>query len=178
MADTPTPTEKKIDELYELIAGIDIALMTTRRADGLLVTRPMDTQPRDRIADLWFATDVGAHKTEELEQDPNVNLGYYDPGSKEWVSVSGRATVSQDREQIRRLYQPDWKVWFSDEGGDRDGGPDDPRIALILVDVQAAHYQKARYPRPVALFEIARGLVTGEAPELGREEDVAGSDLS
>ena len=38
---TPTPTAKKLDEMYELVQGIEHALMTTRRPDGLLVARPM-----------------------------------------------------------------------------------------------------------------------------------------
>lgn len=175
--DSPTPTEKKIDELYALIEKMEIAMMTTRRADGALVTRPMATQKRLPAADLWFVTDIDAHKVDELEADPNVNLGYYDSGSYEWVSVSGTATISQDREQIRALYEPDWKAWFGDEGGARDGGPDDPRLALILVDARTVHYAKAKHSKPVALFEFARGFVTGSEPDLSREEDLSGNEL-
>lgn len=34
------PTDKKLEQLYELIDGIEIALLTTRNADGALVSRP------------------------------------------------------------------------------------------------------------------------------------------
>ena len=34
----------------------------------------------------------------------------------EWISVSGLATVSRDRQKIRELYAPDWKAWFPEEG--------------------------------------------------------------
>ena len=177
MSDLPTPTSKKLDELYELIDDMEIALMTTRRPDGLLVTRPMATQERGPLADLWFVTDVEAHKVDELRHDPNVNLGYYNDKTKEWVSVSGTATISQDRAKIRELHQPDWKAWFNDEGGNRDGGPDDPRLALILVDAKAVHYMKAKYSRPRTLFEIARGVVTGTDPDIGREEHLSKEEL-
>ncbi len=103
-------TSKKLDELYDLIDDMEIALMTTRRADGHLVTRPMATQDRGPLADLWFVTNIETHKTDEIEQDPHVSLGYYDDGSKEWVSVSGTATISQDRAKIHELYAPDWKA--------------------------------------------------------------------
>jgi general stress protein 26 len=33
-----------VDELYDLIEDIEIAMMTTRRPDGRLVSRPMATQ--------------------------------------------------------------------------------------------------------------------------------------
>ena len=51
--------------------------------------------------------------------------------------------------------------WFGDEGGARNGGPEDPRLALILVDVQSVTYLKQDKPRPVILFELVKGLVTG-----------------
>ena len=170
-------TSKKLDELYDLIDDMEIALMTTRRADGHLVTRPMATQDRGPLADLWFVTNIETHKTDEIEQDPHVSLGYYDDGSKEWVSVSGTATISQDRAKIHELYAPDWKAWFEDEGGNRDGGPDDPRLALIFVDAHTVHYMKAKHSKPVTLFEIAKGIATGTQPDLGREEHLSEDEL-
>ncbi|BAM04925.1 pyridoxamine 5'-phosphate oxidase family protein [Phycisphaera mikurensis] len=172
------PTEKKIDELYGLIAEMEIALMTTRRPDGRLVTRPMDTQERGPDGDLWFVTDASAEKVAELEHDDHVCLGYYNGKTREWVSVSGTARLTRDRERIRELYQPDWKAWFQDEGGDRDGGPDDPRLALIVVEADSVHYMKAEHSRPVQLFEVARGVVTGSRPDVGREETLSAQDLA
>src|SRR5690606_35271733 len=49
---------KRVEELYDLIEGIEIAMFTTRRPDGRLVSRPMATQERRPDADLWFVTDV------------------------------------------------------------------------------------------------------------------------
>jgi general stress protein 26 len=168
---------KKLDELYELIGAIEIAMLTTRRSDGLLVSRPMATQKRDPLADLWFATSIETVKVEELINDPNVNLAYYNSKTYEWVSVSGVATLSQDRQKIRELHQPDWRAWFGDEGGQRDGGPDDPRLALILVEARAVHYMKAKHSRPRAIFEYLRGIATGTDPDLGREEHLEKADL-
>ena len=171
-------TDKKLDEFYELIDDMKVALMTTRRLDGSLVTRPMATQDHGPLADLWFVTSNETHKVDELTADPNVSLGYYDEGSKEWVSVSGTASLVQDRAKIHELYAPDWKAYFDDEGGNRDGGPDDPRLALIVVDARSVHYMKAKFSKPRALFEIVRGTVTGKAAELGREERLGRADLA
>jgi hypothetical protein len=68
---------------------------------------------------------------------------------------------------IRELYKPDWKAWLGDEGGDRDGSPNDPRIALILVEARSATYMKVTKPQPVVLFEVAKAMVTGEPPKAG-----------
>ncbi|WP_405283059.1 pyridoxamine 5'-phosphate oxidase family protein [Gaopeijia maritima] len=174
---TATHTAKKIDELYELISDIEMALMTTRRPDGRLVSRPMASQKRDPVADLWFVTNVETHKIDELEHDPNVNFGYLDEGSMEWVSVSGTARISQDRELIRRLHEDSWTMWFNDEGGARDGGPDDPRLALILVEVHSAVYSKQKHSTPRTLFELAKGRITGEQPDVAREETLSEAEL-
>jgi general stress protein 26 len=164
--DIPLATEKKLDELHELIDGIEIAMMTTRRADGQLVSRPMQTQHRDEAADLWYVTDIETHKLDELAHDPHVNLAFYNQKSREWVSVSGTVRVTQDRALIRRLYDRSWKVWFPDEGGQRDGGPDDPRLAVLCVDTHAVTYMKVDKPKPLVLYEVAKGYLTGSEPDI------------
>ena len=161
------PQQKQMDELYALIEKIETAMFTTRRADGRLVSRPMATQKRDSIADVWFVTDIESHKLDELEQDPSVNLGYFDSRSFEWVSVSGTATISTDRARIRALYQPDWRAWFGKVDDVRDGGPDDPRLALILVDADTVIYMKKDKSKPMVLFELVKGIVTGQKADVG-----------
>lgn len=177
MSETTLSTKKKLDELYELIGEIEIALLTTRRKDGLLVTRPMATQDHGPLGDLWFVTDVETHKIDELEADPHVSVGYLNPKNFEWVSVSGTARISQDRDRIKELYQDDWKMWFEDEGGQRDGGPDDPRLALIVVEAVTATYFKNTHSKPRVLFELARGRATGTHPDLGRQEHLSATEL-
>jgi general stress protein 26 len=173
----PRATEGRIDDLHELVDGIEVAMMTTRRADGHLVSRPMQTQERQEIADFWYVTDVDTHKLDELEHDPHVNLAFYRDGSREWVSVSGTARISRDRDLIRRLHKPDWRAWFGDEGGERDGGPDDPRLALVLVDADSVAYLKLDKPRVVTMLEVVKGLVTGQRPDVGEVRTLRGDEL-
>jgi general stress protein 26 len=163
MSDTDLTT------LFDMIEGIGTAMFTTRRETGDLVTRPMQTQPRAHAAlagggDLWFVTDVTSEKLLELEFDPHVNLGYFKDSTKEWVSVSGLALISRDREAIRRVYQPDWKAWFGNDGPGLDGGPDDPRISLVIVDVTAATFFKTDVSRPVMMLKVVRAALLGDGP--------------
>ena len=174
--DENVPTEKKLDDLYKLIDGIEIAMFTTRRSDGHLVSRPMQTQQREPGLDLWFMTNIETHKLDDLMTDPHVNLAYIN-GSKEWVSVAGLATVSTDRELVQELYKPDWKAWLGDEGGNRDGSANDPRIALILVEPESVTYMKVTKPKPVVLFEVARAMVTGAPPKVGSVRNVSDREI-
>lgn len=158
----------ELKKLYEMIEDLEIAMMTTRRPDGHLVSRAMANQKHASGADLWFVTSRDTHKVEELEREPHVNLAYYKDRTREWISVSGIAKVSDDRETIRELWAQDWSMWFGKDGDPRSGTPDDPRIVLIGVDVHSATFLEVDKPAPVVLFEMAKGWIKGEEPNIGK----------
>src|SRR5687767_15643920 len=106
----------ELEKFHALVEKIEIAMLTTRRPDGHLESRAMANQKRAAGADLWFVTAEDTAKVRDLEGDPHINLAYYKDRTREWVSVSGLATLSRDREKIRELYAPDWTMWFPDEG--------------------------------------------------------------
>ena len=166
--DDDVPTGKKLDDLYKLIDGIEVAMLTTRRADGHLVSRAMQTQRRTAGTDLWFVTNWFDGKLDEIALDPHVNVSYYKDRTRDWVSVSGTAILSRDRNLIAGLYKPDWKAWFPEEKGNpkRDGSRNDERIALILVEAYTVTYSKTDRPAPLVLFEIAKAMITGSAPKV------------
>ena len=94
----------ELETFYELVEELEVAMMTTRRADGHLESRAMATQKRSSGADLWFVAAEGTGKLAQIEADPHVNLAYYKDRTREWVSVSGLATLSRDRDKMRELY--------------------------------------------------------------------------
>jgi general stress protein 26 len=159
--------KSELEKFYALVDEIEIAMMTTRRPDGHLESRAMANQKKASGADLWFVTSEGTAKLRDLQSDPHVNLSYFKDRTMEWISVSGIATISRDRQKIRELYASDWKAWFPDEGDPRHGTPDDPRFVLIGVDVHAAVFLEVNKPQPVILYEIAKGWLTGANPDIG-----------
>jgi general stress protein 26 len=176
--DNEVPLEKKLDDLYKLIDGVEVAMVTTRRADGHLVSRAMATQRRTSGADLWFMTNAETEKFEEIALDPHVNVSYYRDRTREWVSVSGHAILSQDRDLVDSLYQTDWRAWLGDTGdGRRDGGPHDPRIALILVQADSVTYSKNDRPMPLVLFQVVKSMITGEPPKVANLRELSGDEL-
>src|SRR3954462_14626200 len=99
----------ELEKFYERIEEIEVAMMTTRRPDGHLESRPMANQKQAAGADLWFVTAEGTPKVRHRPADPHVNLAYYKDRTREWISVSVLATLSRDRQKIAELYAPDWK---------------------------------------------------------------------
>lgn len=176
--DEEVPLEKKLDDLYGLIDGIDTAMLTTRRPDGSLVARAMQTQRRTAGTDLWFTTNIESDKFEELALDPHVNVSYFRDRTREWVSVSGHAILSRDRDLIDSLYKPDWKAWLGDQGdGVRDGGAHDPRIVLVLVEADSVVYSKSDRPIPLALFQLVKGMITGQPPKVADLREIDADEL-
>ncbi len=159
--------KSELEKFYELIEEIEIAMMTTRRPDGHLRSRAMANQKRAEGADLWFVTSDDTAKLRDLEQDPHLNLSYFKPSSMEWISVSGTAVISKDRKTIGELYAEDWKMWFPNEGDPRHGTPDDPRLALIGVQVHSAEFLEVNKPKPMVIYELVKGWLTGTEPDLG-----------
>lgn len=157
----------ELEKLYNQIDDIEIAMMTTRRRDGHLQSRAMATQKRAEGADLWFVTLDDTPKVLDLAADPHVNLSYYKDRTREWVSVSGLATLTRDRQKIHELYAADWAAWFPKGDDPRHGTRDDPRMVLIGVDVHAASFLEVNQPQPVVLFEVVKGWLSGSTPDVG-----------
>ncbi|HEX8169889.1 MAG TPA: pyridoxamine 5'-phosphate oxidase family protein [Thermoanaerobaculia bacterium] len=168
---------KTLERFRKLVEDLEVAMLTTRRADGMLVSRPMATQAFADGADLWFVTEKSSPKIAEIAASPAVNLAYYKDRTREWISVSGRARVVDDRSKIRELYRPDWRAWFEDKGGAENGGPDDPRMVLIAIDIDEAHYLELNKPQAVILFELVKGMITGDRPDFPDVQTVTRDSL-
>ena len=157
----------ELERFYALVDKLEVAMMTTRGPDGHLRSRAMATQKRAGGADLWFVTSADSAKLNDIAHDPHVNLAYSRDGNREWISVSGTAVISRNRQRIADLYAADWKLWFPNEGDPRHGTIEDPRIVLIGVTVHAAEFLEVNKPRAVLLYELLKGLVTSTQPNIG-----------
>ena len=82
----------ELGKLYDHIDDIEVAMMTTRRADGHLQSRAMATQKRAAGADLWFVTLDQTGKLRDLADDPHVNLSYYKDRAARKSTSSTRPT--------------------------------------------------------------------------------------
>jgi hypothetical protein len=69
-------------------------------------------------------------------------------------------------------------MWFPDEGDPRHGTPDDPRMVLIGVDIHAVVFFQVDKPKPVVLYEMARGWLTGSQPDVGEMHRIRGAARS
>jgi general stress protein 26 len=152
----PESRDEKIAQLAKMIKGIRIAMLTTLDPDGVLRSRPMATQEQEYDGDLWFVTRNESGKVRSIANDQHVNLGYSDNDGHRYVSISGHAQLTDNREKIHELWTPMLKAWFPD-------GPDDPSIMLIKVEVDSCEYWDSPGGAFVQLAGMAKAYVTGQA---------------
>lgn len=169
--------EEERQELFALVDQIQTAMLTTRRPDGHLVSRPMRTQRRGELGDFWFVTSSETHKLDEVERDPHVNLAYLNERTHESVSVTGIARIVRDRGLVRRLHDPSWRAWVEERAPPEDGGPDDPRYVLIVVEPAEVSWYHLDRSDPRALLGVLKDKLAGEPTRPGRVRHLRGFDL-
>jgi general stress protein 26 len=152
-----------IQKLRELTKSIHIAMLCTATPEGTLRSRPMATQEITDDGELWFFTDAGSPKVDEVLENQQVNVAYAEPANQTYVSVSGEARLVRDPAKIRELWKPAYKAWFPD-------GLDDPNIALLHVRVTQAEYWDTPSSTMVHLIGVAKALATGQRYEPGDHE--------
>ena len=159
--------ENQRETLWRLVKDIRFAMFTTTHASGHLHSRPMTTQNKsiDETDSLWFFMSRHAGTVSELEAEPRVNVVYADPEKDSYVSVSGEASVVDDLGRKKELWTKLTEAWFPD-------GVTDPNLTLVCVKISHAHYWDVDTSQIVQLYKMAKAVVTGVPPKMGKEGEV------
>ncbi|KXT17796.1 hypothetical protein AC579_5324 [Pseudocercospora musae] len=161
--------KEKVDDLVQFVDKTKFCMMTTKNAEGRLASRCMALAAKEgNGVDFIFHTNTESGKTDDLDANPDINLGFLDSAG-EWASISGKATVETDRAKVREYYSPALKAWLGDLGdGKHDGGPEDPRIGLIKIKSETIQYAVSRKNILTSTIEVAKGVISGEAPAINK----------
>ncbi len=79
---------------------------------------------------IYFVSRTDA-KVGEIGSSAPVNLGFSDTHTNSYLSISGTARTSQDREKLRELWSMFTEAWLPQ-------GPDAEDVALITVEPEDA----------------------------------------
>lgn len=158
--------DEAVKTLGKLIHDIKFAMLTTAEPDGTLRSRPMATQQEGEFDGvLWFFTKRQAPKVDEVEKDHHVNVSYADPNGSKYVSVSGMASLVDDKAKAKELWNPAYKAWFPN-------GVEDPEVALLRVDVEKAEYWDTPSSAVVHVIGFIKASVTGTPYKPGEHAKV------
>jgi general stress protein 26 len=155
-----------LEKIGDLIADVQIAMLTTVRGDGRLVSRPLrmiETAPPFN-GELWFFVRASSHKADEIDAEPHVNLAYASPERNTYVSVSGRARLVDSRAKVAELWSPAMALYFD--------GPTDRDLVLLRVDVEGAEYWDGPSGWFGQALDVAGALVTGQPSPLSDNQSI------
>ena len=165
-----TETDDANEKLWALIEDMRIGMLITRDGD-LLRSRPMLANLDRPGKRLWFFINRNAPKTEEIENQPSVNISFADAINGHYVSLSGRARIVADREKAEQYWSLEAQAWFPE-------GLDDSDLRLLDVDIRQAEYWDRTTNSMRATLELTQAAVTGEAPDLGENKKLSGAGLA
>jgi general stress protein 26 len=155
------------DKVWELIREVQVAMLVTQDEGGRMRARPMRAVSlKEFSGTLWFFTAQPTPKTEEIRQDSHVLLSYADPSAQNYVAISGTAQVIRDVAKQTELWSEPLRTWFP-------GGPEDPRAALLKVEVEGAEYWDAPSSTFIHAYGYLKARLTREPPQAGENDKVA-----
>jgi general stress protein 26 len=137
-------------------------MMSTRNGRELRV-RPMAASLERERNEICFLTEVRWHADDEIKQYPQLALAFADNGDQNYVAVSGRGALSNDRARIKELFSIPAKAWWD--------SADDPDIRLLTVAPDGAEYRNGRGKAASTISDDHRG--TGGRSNARINEDIS-----
>ena len=125
--------------------------------------RPLAARPARDEGRIYFLNDVHGAKDEQIERFPIVTLAFADTHRHDYVVITGKATVSNDRAKIKDIWTSPDKAWWD--------SADDPAIRLITVEPGDAELWEGPN-RVVAAAGLVAAAVTGAKMDFGENRKV------
>ena len=155
-----SPEQKQ--KIWEIISDIGTGMLVTED-DNILRSRPMQLVQDEYDGTLWFFTRASSDKTEEINQEHQVCVNFSDPKNHTFVSLSGRAKLTWDREKIAELWSATTSVWFPE-------GKDSNDCALLEIKINHGELWDSDVSKVGFVYEIAKAKLTNSRPNLGTNE--------
>ncbi|KAL0956307.1 hypothetical protein HGRIS_002464 [Hohenbuehelia grisea] len=172
--------QQKISDLHKIIKATTTGMLTSRSADGQLHSRAMTpcAPKSDSQLSLIFLANNASHKFDEIRNDDNVNVSFYDEKSTSWVSYAGKAQVSQNRELIKENWSASVSAYFGDlKDGIHKGDENDPRVVIIKVIPDEIRYFVATKGAIARNVDAAVGAVTGHVATPGELRTISKQEI-
>lgn len=155
-------THPQLTRLAELVAPIDVAMLTTRSRDDTLTARPMTPLEMDEAGHFWFFT---ARDSEVFDGRGPVGLTFVDPAKSIYVAVAGEAALVEDRARMKELWTAAARPWFPD-------GPDSPDLALLCVQPTSADTWEGPHSKVLRILAMAASVAAARPIGLGDHDRV------
>ncbi len=155
-------SDEDTDRVWQLMKKIGFCMLSTRDGEDIR-SRPMAAHVEPDQDAIYFLTGTDGYKDDEIARNPNVALAFSDNDDYKYVSLTGRAEVSNDRQKIRELWSTPAKAWWD--------SPDDPSIRVLKVTPKDAQYWDSP-GKLVSYVKMIAAAVSDARPDMGRNAKV------
>lgn len=109
-------------------------LVTTENGAGdSLRGRPMSLVQESYDGTLYFYTPKSDAKVYEVKNNRDVCITFAEPKDQVYVSLTGKAKLTRDRNLIDKYWNSWVGAWF-------EGGKDDPDVAMLEVKINKGEH--------------------------------------
>ena len=176
--DTTTPLKDQVSDFNSIVDGLKIGLLTTIRPGVGPVSRSMAVA-KHTGPDFLFIANSHSNKFQDLDHDSTAQITFQDSSTQNWISITGTATTTSNSDpRIEEVWSKGTSAWFGDLGdGKHDGGPKDPRVALIEVKATYVSYWKTKVGMLGFMKEVGQASLTGQVADNGILRQFEGKQL-
>lgn len=119
--------QENIDKIQAVIKDVKFAMMSTINSKGDLHAWPMTTSETSLGGkEIWFIGDKTSDVVKDIQSNPRVGLSYASQDDKDYVSISGNAELSTDKDKLDELWSPVYNAFF-------EHGKEDETVQLIKI---------------------------------------------
>jgi len=114
---------------------------------------------------LFFYTSKSQSKIYEIEKERDVCISFSSPSDSTYVSLTGKARISDDQDLIDKYWSTGVAAWFKN-------GKDDSDVAILKVKISRGEHWNSKNNKLVQLFEMAKSnAIESSTPNLGENEE-------
>lgn len=150
--------DEAISKMRSLIDKSGSCFFCTSTLMNKINSSPMSVQKSDANGHLWFLSPKDSIKNMEIMQDSEVTLYFQGSPHSDFLELKGKATISDDKDLIKELWDPMAKSWFKE-------GKDDPMISVIQFKTESGHYWDNEHGNTIAGLKLLIGVVTGTSTD-------------
>ena len=158
-------SDAAVEKIRQLATAARVGLLGTSEGHMPLEVRPMSVQHVDAAGNLWFLSARSSLQNRQISRHPQAQLLFSNPGASEFLSLQGRAFVTDSRPLKEKYWSPLATGWFP-------GGIDDPELTVLRFQPEQGHYWDTEYGKTITLLAVVAGALTGQPLSAGVQGDL------
>lgn len=156
-----SPEHKQL--IWNLISDIKVGMLVTKEKSGddSMRARPMHLVQDDYDGTLYFYTPKDDTKVFEIKEDRDICITFSDPENNVYVSLTGKAHLTEDRTLIDKYWNEWSAAWF-------EGGKEDPQLGMLEIKINRGEHWNTKESKMIQMFEIAKAKDKADTtPDIG-----------